>query len=218
MLGTLKRLFGRADDLFKYRNFKLHDASRKPDSALDWTDPEDRAEGIMRRSHQAALEVARKVFQEFPPTLGILPREEEMNAMLYSIKPMFIHIAMVHMYDVWDKRHKFVKLTAWRVANKHAREMHRRKTEVLQRMYPLLRTMEEEAALDMIEKLLERFDAKLKIYDGSRTQVRDEDKSTFHRMALHVASQFYMQRHRRQAQQKLVQIAIRQAAGFTRKM
>lgn len=217
MLGPLKRLFGR-DDPFKYRDFKLHDASRKSDAALDWTDPEDRAEGIMRRSHQAALEVVRKIFREFPPTLGILPREEEMNAMLYSVKPMFIHIAMVHMYDVWDKRHKFVKLTAWRVANKHAREMHRRKTEVLQRMYPLLRTMEEETALDMIEKLLERFDAKLKIYDGSRTQVRDADKSTFHRMALHVASQFYMQRHRPAAQRKLVEVAMRQATTFTRKM
>lgn len=217
MLGTLKRLFGR-DDPFKYRNFKLHDASRKPDAALDWTDPEDRAEGIMRRSHQAALEVVRKVFREIPPTLGILPREEEMNAMLYSVKPMFIHIAMVHMYDVWDKRHKFVKLTAWRVANKHTREMHLRKTEVLQRMYPLLRTMEEEVALDMIEKLLERFDAKLRIYDGSRSFSRDTDKSTFHRMALHVASQFYMQRHRPAAQRKLVEIAMRQATAFTRKM
>jgi hypothetical protein len=217
MLGALRRLF-RRDDPFKFRDFKLHDASRKPDHALDWTDPEDRAEGIMRRSHQAATEVARKIFQEFPPTLGILPRQEEMNAMIYSIKPMFIHIAMVHMYDVWDKRHKFVKLTAWRVANKHTREMHVRKTEVLQRMYPLLRTMDEEAALDMIEKLLERFDSKLRIYDGSRTQVRDEDKSTFHRMGLHVASQFYMQRDRRAAQHKLVQAAMRQASMFTRKM
>ncbi len=63
MLGRIKRLFSR-DDPFKYRNFKFHDASRKPDSMLDWTDPEDRAEGIMRRSHQAATEVARKVFQE----------------------------------------------------------------------------------------------------------------------------------------------------------
>lgn len=218
MLGPLKRLFSRGDDPFKYRNFKFHDASRKPDHALDWTDPEDRAEGIMRRSHQAATEVARKIFQEFPPTLGILPRNEELQAMVYSIKPMFIHIAMVHMYDVWDKRHKFVKLTAWRVAGKHTAEMHRRKTELLERMYPLLRTMDEDTALDMIEKLLERFNSKLRIYDGSRTQARDPDKSTFHRMGLHVASQFYMQRHRRQAQQKLVQIAIRQASGFTRKM
>ncbi|HEX9462648.1 MAG TPA: hypothetical protein VGB82_08610 [Alphaproteobacteria bacterium] len=216
MLG-LRRFFGRKG-LFGFKEFEFHDASRKPDRQLDWADPEDRAEGIMRASHKAAQEVARKVFDEFPPTLGILPRNEEMSAMMYSIKPMFIHIAMVHMYAVWDKKHKFVKLTAYRVANKHAREMHHRKIEILQRMYPLLRTMEEEAALEMIEKLLERFDTKLRIYDGSRTYERDPDRSTFHRMALHVASQFYMQRDRRVAQQKLVQIATREAGMFTRKM
>jgi hypothetical protein len=216
MLG-LKRFFGRKG-LFGFKDFEFHDASRTPDNKLDWADPEDRAEGIMRASHKAAQEVARKMFEEFPPTLGILPRAEEMAAMMYSIKPMFIHIAMVHMYAVWDKKHKFVKLTAYRVANKHAREMHHRKTEVLQRMYPLLRTMEEEVALEMIERLLERFDTKLRIYDGSRTQERDPDKSTFHRMALHVASQFYLQRDRPGAQRKLVQVAVREAGGFTRKM
>src|SRR4051812_15263114 len=217
MLG-LKRLFSRGKSLFKFHDFKLHDASRKPDHALDWTDPEDRAEGIMRRSHAAAFAVARKMFQEMPPSLGILEHDQELEAMAYSIKPMFIHIAMVQMWAVWDKRHKFVKLTAFRVANKHARDMHLRKSKSIERMYPLLRTMEEEMALDMIEKLLARFDAKLHIYDGSRTFDRDPDKSTFQRMGLHVASQFYMQRHRRAAQAKLVQLAVREAGQFVRKM
>ncbi len=213
----IKNLFG-AKRLFGFKDFQFHDASKKPDNKLDWADPEDRAEGIMRASHKAAAEVARKMFEEFPPSLGILPRNEEMAAMMYAIKPMFLHVAMVHMWAYWDKRHKFVKLTAHRVANKHAREMHRRKTEVLQRMYPLLRTMEQDVALDMIEKLLERFDSKLRIYDGSRTYDRDPDKSTFHRMGLHVASQFYMQRHRREAQNRLVRIAMNEAGKFTRKM
>jgi hypothetical protein len=119
---------------------------------------------------------------------------------------------------VWNPAHPFAKATAYKVAGKYARAVHQRKTEMLKRMYPLLRTMEEDMALEMIEKLLERFDAKLKIYDGSRTYNRDPDKSTFHRMALHVATQFYLQRDRPGAQRKLVQVAVREAGQFSRRM
>ena len=207
MLRRFTRLFRRKKD-----------ASKKPDRMLDWTDPVDRSEGIMRASQRAAEEMVRKIFEEFPPTLGILERSQELEAMAYAIKPMFIHIAMERMWAVWDKRHPFVKKTAYWVAQLHTRDMHNRKIDVLNRMYPLLRTMEEEMAIDMIEQLLERFDAKLKIYDGSRTYERDPDKSTFHRMAMHVASQFYKQRDRRSAREKLVQVAVRQAGIFVRQM
>jgi hypothetical protein len=85
-------------------------------------------------------------------------------------------------------------------------------------MYPLLRTMEEDVALDMIEKLLERFDAKTKIYENTRTFERDPDKSTFHRMALHVGSQFYRQKDRPFARQKLIQFAVKEAGNLARRM
>ncbi len=185
---------------------------------LDWADPEDRAEGIMRLSDKAASEVARKMFEEFPPTLGILERSEEMSAMMFAIKPMFIHLAMERMWAVWNPRHPFVQATARRVSNKYAVAIHARKIQVLNRMYPLLRTMEEEMALDMIEKLLERFDARIKLYENTRTYERDPDKSTFHRMGLNVASQFYRQKDRPLARQKLIQIAVRQAGIFVRQM
>lgn len=208
MLGVLKRLFRR----------KTLDLSKKPDRMLDWTIPEERAEGIMRHAHRSSVVVANKIFSEFPPSLAILTRAEELNAMVWSIKPMFIHVAMERMWDVWDKRHRVSKLTAYYVAQYFRRDLNKRKTEVLSRMYPLLRTMEEEKALEMIDQLLQRFDAKLRIYDGSRTFERDSDKSTFHRMALHVASQFYMQRHRPEAQRRLIEIAKQESGQFVRRM
>jgi hypothetical protein len=209
MLRVLKKFFKRKAWV---------DPAKKPDRLLDWTDPDDRSEGVMRFSQRSAQEVARKMFEEFPPTLGILPKNEEMAAMAHSIRPMFIHIAMEKMWAVWNPAHPFAKATAYKVAGKYARAVHQRKTEMLKRMYPLLRTMEEEMALEMIERLLERFDAKLKIYDGSRTYIRDPDKSPFHRMALHVATQFYLQRDRPGAQRKLVQVAVREAGLFSRRM
>lgn len=208
MLARLKRLFRR----------RVKDLSKKSDAALDWTVPEERAEGIMRHARRSAIVVARKVFQEFPPTLGILSRNEELNAMVWAIKPMFIHVAMERMWDVWDKRSRFAKLTAYYTAQYYTRDLHKRKAEVLQRMYPLLRQMEEEQAIDMIEKLLERFNAKLRVYDGSRTFSRDSDRSTFHRMALHVATQFYMQRDRQRAQNLLIQVAMQESGQFVRRM
>ena len=208
MLGVLKRLFRR----------KVKDLTKKPDRMLDWTIPEERVEGIMRHANRSAVVVANKVFAEFPPSLAVLSRQEELNAMVWAIKPMFIHVAMERMWDVWDKRHRVSKLTAYYVAQYYRRDLNKRKTEVLTRMYPLLRTMEEDKALEMIEQLLQRFDAKLRIYDGSRTFERDSDKSTFHRMALHVASQFYMQRHRPEAQRRLIEIAKRESGQFVRRM
>jgi hypothetical protein len=208
MLAAIKRLFRR----------KTRDLSKKPDRMLDWTIPEERAEGIMRHANRSAVVVANKIFGEFPPSLAILSRAEELNAMVWAIKPMFIHVAMERMWDVWDKRHRVSKLTAYYVAQYYRRDLNKRKTEVLTRMYPLLRTMEEEKALEMIEQLLQRFDAKLRIYDGSRTFSRDSDRSTFHRMALHVASQFYMQRHRPEAQRRLIEIAKRESDQFVRRM
>lgn len=208
MLRAIKRLFRR----------KTADLSKTPDRMLDWTDPLERSEGVMRLSHRSAEHLARKMFQEFPPTLGILPRHEELSAMLYAIKPMFIHVAMERMWDVWDKRSRFAKLTAYYTAQRYQRDVNKRKTEVLQRMYPLLRQMDEEQALEMIEKLLERFNAKLRIYDGSRTFSRDTDRSTFHRMALHVATQFYRQKDRPAAQRRLVEAAKKEAGMFVRKM
>jgi hypothetical protein len=208
MLRGLKRLFRR----------KTLDASKKPDRMLDWADPEDRAEGIMRLSDKASQEVTRKMFEELPPTLGVLERKEEMDAFQFAVKPMFIHVAMERMWAVWNPRHPFVQATARRVSHKYALQMHNRKIQVLNRMYPLLRTMEEEMALDMIEKLLERFDAKLRLYENTRTYERDADKSTFHRMALHVASQFYKQRDRPAARHKLIQVAVRQAGIFVRQI
>lgn len=208
MLGVIKRLFRR----------KVKDLTKKPDRILDWTIPEERAEGIMRHAHRSAQVVANKIFGEFPPSLAVLTRAEELNAMTWAIKPMFIHVAMERMWDVWDKRHRVSKLTAYYVAQYFRRDLNKRKTEVLSRMYPLLRTMEEEKALEMIEQLLQRFDAKLRIYDGSRTFERNSDKSTFHRMALHVASQFYMQKHRPEAQRRLIEIAKRESGQFVRRM
>ena len=208
MLGGLKRLFGR----------KSQNAAKKADRMLDWADPEDRAEGIMRLSDKAAKEVARKIFEEMPPTLGVLARDEEMDAFTFAIKPMFIHISMERMWAVWNPRHPFVQETARRLSNKYAVQMHNRKIQVLNRMYPLLRTMDEEAALDMIEKLLERFDVKLKLYENTRTYDRDPDKSTFHRMALHVASQFYKQKDRPAARKLLIQVSFRETGYFIRKM
>ncbi len=172
----------------------------------------------MRQSHRSAAVVSRKMFTEFPPTLGILPRNEELTAMVYAIKPMFIHVAMERMWDVWDKRARFSKLTAYYVAQYYTRDVSRRKTEILARMYPLLRQMEEEEAVDMIEKLLERYNAKIRVYDGSRTFSRDTDRSTFHRMALHVATQFYRQKDRPRAQQMLIQAAIQETGQFVRRM
>jgi hypothetical protein len=122
------------------------------------------------------------------------------------------------MWAVWNPRHPFVQETARRLSNKYAVQMHNRKIEVLNRMYPLLRTMDQEAALDMIEKLLERFDAKLKLYENTRTYDRDPDKSTFHRMALHVASQFYKQKDRPTARKMLIQVSFRQTGIFIRQM
>lgn len=208
MLRAIKRLFRR----------KRPDLSKTPDRMLDWTDPWERSEGIMRLSHRSAEHLARKMFQEFPPTLGILPRNEELSAMMWAIKPMFIHVAMERMWDVWDKRSRFAKLTAYYTAQRYQRDLNKRKTEVLQRTYPLLRQMEEEQALDMIEKLLERFNAKLRVYDGSRTFSRDHDRSTFHRMGLHVATQFYRQKDRPEAQRRLIEAAKKEAGMFTRKM
>lgn len=208
MLRAFKRLFRR----------KTADLSKMPDRMLDWTDPLERSEGVMRLSHRAAETLARKMFQEFPPTMGILSRNEELSAMTWSIKPMFIHIAMERMWDVWDKRSRFAKLTAYYTAQRYQRDLNQRKTEVLQRMYPLLRQMEEDQALEMIEKLLERFNAKLRVYDGSRTFSRDSDRSTFHRMALHVATQFYRQKDRPMAQRRLIEAAKKEAGMFVRKM
>jgi hypothetical protein len=208
MLRAIKRLFRR----------RRPDLSKTPDRMLDWTDPWERSEGIMRLSNRAAEVLARKMFQDYPPTLGILPRSEELSAMTWAIKPMFIHVAMERMWDVWDKRSRFAKLTAYYTAQRYHRELNKRKTEVLQRTYPLLRQMEEEQAIDMIEKLLERFNAKLRVYDGSRTFSRDSDRSTFHRMALHVATQFYRQKDRPQAQRLLVEAAKKEAGMFVRKM
>jgi transcriptional regulator GlxA family with amidase domain len=37
-------------------------------------------------------------------------------------------------------------------------------------------------------------------------------------MALHVASQFYMQRHRPEAQRRLIEIAKRESGQFVRRM
>ena len=93
MLRAIKRFFRRRTDL-----------SKTPDRMLDWTDPWERSEGIMRLSNRAAEVLARKMFQDYPPTLGILPRNEELSAMMWAIMPMFIHIAMERMWDVCDCR------------------------------------------------------------------------------------------------------------------
>lgn len=192
------------------------DSSKVLDGKLDWANPEHRAEGIIRTARKAADEVTRKMFEQFPPTLGVLERSEEMTAMAYSIRPMFIHVAMEKMWAQWNPTHPFVRDVARRVSNKYALDIHKRKTDVLARMYPLLRTMEEDMALDMIEKLLERFDAKIKLYENTRTYERDPDKSTFHRMALHVASQFYRQKDRPGARHMLIQVAVKEAGQFAR--
>jgi hypothetical protein len=209
-------MFKRIARLFR-RKSKI-DITKKPDRMLDWTDPEERAEAIIRMARRSADEVARKMFEEFPPTLGILTRAEEMKAMAYAIRAMFIHVAMEKMWSQWNPTHAFVRDVAYRVSGKYAWDIHQRKTEVLTRMYPLLRTMDQDMALDMIEKLLERFDARLRLYENTRTYERDPDKSTFHRMALHVASQFYKQSDRRFAQERLIQIGVREAGLFSRRM
>lgn len=208
MLRALKRLFRR----------RVTDLSKTPDKMLDWTDPLERSEGVMRLSHRASEVLARKMFQDYPPTMGILSRSEELSAMTWAIKPMFIHIAMERMWDVWDKRSRFAKLTAYYTAQRYQRDLNKRKTEVLTRMHPLLRQMEEDQAIEMIEKLLERFNAKLRVYDGSRTFSRDSDRSTFHRMGLHVATQFYRQKDRPEAQRRLIEAAKKEAGMFVRKM
>ena len=138
--------------------------------------------------------------------------------MAFAIRPMFIHVAMEKMWSVWNPSHPFVRDVAARLSGKYGLDMHKRKIEVLQRMYPLLRTMEEEMALDMIEQLLERFDAKIRLYENTRTFARDPDKSTFHRMALHVASQFYKLKDRVGARHLLIQKAVREAGAFSRRM
>jgi hypothetical protein len=200
------------------RKPKYVDLSKKPDKLLDWANPEERAEAIIRMARKAASNVADKMFELFPPTLGVLTQKEEQEAMGYAIRPMFIHVAMEKMWSQWNPTHPFVREVAYKVSGKYAWDVHQRKTQVLNRMYPLLRTMDQDMALDMIEKLLERFDAKIKIYENTRTYERDPDKSTFHRMALHIASEFYKQADRPYARKTLIQVAVKEAGMLSRRM